>query len=257
MSDAEFGVFIDHIDVALGDDVERVARIALSEQYLAGSERVRPQAGQNLFNVFWRQVPQQIAACKGFDGLLGIFAPALARKLAKAGWIANRRAFFLQIERDDVVYECAELIAFALTLAETPPILGLQLIGLFVGAAIVVGGLTFSGAGTRTSCSAVRAKAADLVGPRAMNGTRLDQTTREIIRRATVRLSLLLLFALAQFFTPWGFAMALQAIFGFSALPCFGYAIFKLERPFAQSLDDWDEGIFFFSLFAAVRLFCQ
>lgn len=90
-----------------------------------------------------------------------------------------------------------------------------------------------------------------------MNGTRLDHTTRETIKRASVRLSLLLLFALAQLFTSWGFAMALQAMFGFTALLCFGYAIFKRERPFAQSLDYWDEGIFFLSLFAAVRLFCQ
>jgi hypothetical protein len=84
---------------------------------------------------------------------------------------------------------------------------------------------------------------------------RLDRISQLTLRRLAARMILTMVFAIAQIPTPWGFRMALEALFGFTALICAGTAMLARERPWAHTLGYWDEGLVFLLLFDVVRLF--
>lgn len=74
------------------------------------------------------------------------------------------------------------------------------------------------------------------------------------IRRFGLRLGCVILFALIQIATPWGFTKALQLMLGFTGIICAGIALTKRERFTLRALGNWDEAIVFLVLCGCFHL---
>ena len=93
----------EHIHLAFGNDVERVARIADVKQDFAGFEMALADIGQNALDAFRRQMPQQIAFRQQLDQLARFLLLALKRVFLEMRGITNRRASPFEIDRRRVI----------------------------------------------------------------------------------------------------------------------------------------------------------
>jgi hypothetical protein len=82
----------------------------------------------------------------------------------------------------------------------------------------------------------------------------IDPASLYTLKRAVVRLVIILVFAFVQWETPWGFSKALQLLLAFNALICTAIAAYKRESAVSRSLGHWDEAAFLFLLCVAVHL---
>jgi hypothetical protein len=70
-------------------------------------------------------------------------------------------------------------------------------------------------------------------------------STAYALKRFLLKLAFLLIFALAQIQSPWGFANALAILAALSAAIDLGIAVFSQERLVAAGLNHWHEAIAF------------
>jgi len=81
----------------------------------------------------------------------------------------------------------------------------------------------------------------------------IDLASLYTLKRAGVRLVIILVFAFAQLETPWGFSKALQFLLAFNALICAAIAAYKRESAVSRSLGHWDEAAFLLLLCVGVH----
>ena len=103
----------EHLHLSFCHDVERIARIAGMEQRFAAFELAGADIGQNGFDFFRRQMPQQVAFRQQLDERARFVLLALERIFAEARRIAHRGAFALEIDGGAVIHGGAEREAAA------------------------------------------------------------------------------------------------------------------------------------------------
>jgi hypothetical protein len=69
----------------------------------------------------------------------------------------------------------------------------------------------------------------------------IDRRSLYTLKRAGLRLIIIVIFAAAQISTPWGGALALQFLLGLNALICAGLAVYRRESFGSRTLGHWDE----------------
>ena len=74
-----------------------------------------------------------------------------------------------------------------------------------------------------------------------------------VLKRFAQKSSLLLLFALAQIQSPWGFSKALIMMMLFTGLTDIALALFWHERPNNHELTYWDEAAAFLAIAGLIR----
>ncbi len=104
---------VDNFNAAFRHDVQRIARISGMEQNFACSKVAIADMGEKFFDVFRRQVSQQVTACQKLNRFGGVLALAFPREFAKARRQADGRAFAFEIDRGHVVKNGADCEAAA------------------------------------------------------------------------------------------------------------------------------------------------
>jgi hypothetical protein len=69
----------------------------------------------------------------------------------------------------------------------------------------------------------------------------IDRISLYTLKRAGLRLIIIVIFAAVKISTPWGGAMALQFLLGLNALICAGGAVYRRESFVGRSFGSWDE----------------
>ena len=72
-------LLVQHLDAALGHDVERVARVALAEHRLARLDRALMQAVEQRLDILGREMAQQVALRQQGQGRAQLLALAIQR----------------------------------------------------------------------------------------------------------------------------------------------------------------------------------
>ena len=81
----------------------------------------------------------------------------------------------------------------------------------------------------------------------------VDQISLRTLKRAGLRLLIILILASTQLKAPWGFMKGLQLLLAVNALICTAIAAYKRESAVSRNLGHWDEAAFLLMLCLGVH----
>jgi len=81
----------------------------------------------------------------------------------------------------------------------------------------------------------------------------VDQVSLRTLKRAGLRLLIIIIFASTQLKAPWGFMKGLQLLLQVNALICTAIAAYKRESAVSRNLGHWDEAAFLLMLCLGVH----